>query len=109
MAEAAKLQRMRRSPSNLPRLSLWGRDMKPGQNLLIELKGVSSDKRVAIADVVVDIYFYLNRRQRYGLRGGMTDAAGRLSLTYEQLEGARQGTPSISPGTTGPALKSVTP
>lgn len=64
--------------------------MKPGQVLQIELRDAVSGQPAAIANVVVDVYLYLNQKQRYGLRLGVTDAQGHLLVTYEDLEKSRR-------------------
>lgn len=64
--------------------------MQPGQVLQIELRHAANGEPAPIANVIVDVYFHLNQRQRYGLRGGVTGPQGRLSLTYEDLERSRR-------------------
>jgi hypothetical protein len=71
--------------------------MKPGQVLQIELRQAANDKPAAIANVIVDVYFHLNQKQRYGLRAGVTDAQGRLMLTYEDLENSRRRNAELQP------------
>jgi hypothetical protein len=71
--------------------------VKAGQVLLIELRKGLTDVPATIANVEIDVYFYLNQKQRYGFRGGFTDAQGCLSVTYDYLEKRRRKSSEYQP------------
>ncbi len=60
---------------------------------LVDLSG----HRLELADVYIDLTFFLHGVPRYGFRFGPTDATGVLRVTYADAEHARQGDLILQP------------
>lgn len=66
-------------------------------NFVIQIQLVdSSGTALELKDVSIDAVFYVQARVRYRFHAGVTDARGRLVVTFEQLEKTRLENQAIS-------------
>ena len=62
--------------------------MKPTQTLIIRFVD-DRGKPLLLADIYIDLSFFIQGQYRYGFRFGPTDRQGKLRITYRDVEAER--------------------
>jgi hypothetical protein len=70
--------------------------MSPNQALSIQLTNTDGTE-LRVENVVLDIYFFLKQKCRFGFRAATTDAAGHSFITYESVEALRRREAELQP------------